>query len=117
MTERKIESPAKNSFLRACGLLGTQIECDCWGNTVSKAILCWKSSEVNQLHDTLAHLLRKENENLKIPSQWRQAFLLDIQPPTYMLVGFANLSADQLEAKRNSLTYDQGPALLSRSLF
>jgi len=32
--------------------------------------------------------------------------------------GFANLSADQFGGEAaNSLTYDQGPALLSRSLF
>ncbi len=45
-------------------------------------------------------------------------FLLTIPPPPYILVGFL---APPFEwgggEEANSLTYDQGPALLSRSLF
>ncbi len=43
---------------------------------------------------------------------------LTIPPPTYILVGFLDLPFEPLGGEEaHSLTYDQGPALLSRSLF
>jgi len=42
---------------------------------------------------------------------------LTIPPPTYMLVGFVALVCESCVGEEaNTLTYDQGPALLSRSL-
>jgi hypothetical protein len=49
--------------------------------------------------------------------QWCSPFFLTIAPRTYILVGFVTSSSEQfIDDEANSLTYDQGPALLSRSL-
>jgi hypothetical protein len=49
---------------------------------------------------------------------WRNPFFLTIAPRTYILVGFVVVPFEQFgDEEANSFTYDQGPALFSRSLF
>src|SRR5436309_3301536 len=81
--------PQRNSFLRACGLLGTQIDFDCWGNRVSKAIPCRKSSKVNRTRLSSHGACVGERKNSKC--NFVNPFFLTIPPPTYMLVGFVAL--------------------------
>src|SRR6266699_5226182 len=83
--------------------------------TVSKTNPCWKSSEGRQPQGCI---LAPEKRRLRIIKPRGAApFLLTIPPPAYILIGFAAGPARQCGiAGANSRTYDQGPALLSRSL-
>src|SRR5260370_30132093 len=113
---RSRKGPQRSSFHRPCGLLSTQIDLKCWDNRFSKANLCQKSSEVSEQDPRITNTWR-----LKIPNSGINGgkyFFLTIHPPAYILVGFAALAAWQYGGGgANSRTYDQGPALLSRSLF